>query len=716
MPVSAIRSEAEPQPRVARFKVAWRQDQASARERDLVRTLGVFGEVATDAIAGDDDQGAGRVLTLQLPSAEASAPADIVVVEGRAEAPDARVVWALGAPFLTAPDGERVVPIADALRTVTLSPPAARDRAMVALGAETSPEAAGLLAEACEALLAGGAPPLLTDRATRARLVAARPALLRGLLACDKAERFGAARLLQFADGPDAAARAAAFADDARPVVQLDPAGRLAPMPGVHRARTAPEAVSMLTRGLARGLARGETDESAAGDAPATATPVPLHEALSRLLGAAGFAPPMIVARNLGVETEVQEETYNAATRLLSYRMLLRGAVPEDAADAAFGARDGQPLYNVNVAASPVEGGVFLSAFVVLPLGIEPEDVALTVTLRGAEAARFEPSPNVAREAAGAISLEPTPDGVVFDYWSLGEADAQMGRRVVRPAARGETSTGLFYNRALGGWPFDRASLTLLGEDAAPVRVRSFAKWTEERRPSSHRLAASRDAHRGKTAWLIGNGPSVRTEDLDRLAGRSDIVTFAFNRFHLAHDATALRADYTVSGDRQIIADFGEEIIERTEGQTVFADRDPVSVRGDYIWLRQVEGFPSLFSKDASRAVSPGGSSVYLAMQLAYFMGLRRFYLYGADFKFTFARDAQQADTFRRASGDGNHFIQGYRSGKAWCPPSVENIVTSFLAARLLMEHEGGFVRNATHGGLLEVFERERFDHAVRAG
>jgi hypothetical protein len=44
----------------------------------------------------------------------------------------------------------------------------------------------------------------------------------------------------------------------------------------------------------------------------------------------------------------------------------------------------------------------------------------------------------------------------------------------------------------------------------------------------------------------------------------------------------------------------------------------------------------------------------------------------------------------------------------------LQNILSSFLSARMLMEADGGFIKNATRGGELDVFERMDFDEAVQ--
>ena len=204
----------------------------------------------------------------------------------------------------------------------------------------------------------------------------------------------------------------------------------------------------------------------------------------------------------------------------------------------------------------------------------------------------------------------------------------------------------------------------------------------------------------------------MRIEDLDAL---EDKLTFCFNRFHLAHGRTRLRGTYTVTGDKQMIEDFGQQIVDESGGTIFIAHQHAPDVLGDYIWVRQIGFHPPLFSQRADIICSPGGSSLFLAMQIAYFMGVRRFFIYGADFQFKFEQSGAGGDPFRIASGEGNHFIADYRGGRPWCPPSLRDIGAGFHAARRVMEAEGGFVRNATRGGLLEMFQREEFEAALEA-
>ncbi len=55
-----------------------------------------------------------------------------------------------------------------------------------------------------------------------------------------------------------------------------------------------------------------------------------------------------------------------------------------------------------------------------------------------------------------------------------------------------------------------------------------FHPW---RRESIRRLAELKDVHKGKRAFIVGNGPSLKQTDLSKLKNE---VTFAMNCFYLA--------------------------------------------------------------------------------------------------------------------------------------------------------------------------------------
>lgn len=265
--------------------------------------------------------------------------------------------------------------------------------------------------------------------------------------------------------------------------------------------------------------------------------------------------------------------------------------------------------------------------------------------------------------------------------------------------------------------PKRRQTLTLLHQPAGsgrrtapPQSVFTGAVRSGADRPLRPDIAALKDVHAGKRAWVIGNGPSVRYEDLARIPD-GDIV-FCFNRFYLSYGDTPLREDYVISADTLMIDDFGQEMIDIAHGLPLFCMNPNVltSLRGDFIRLEPgVSSVPD-FSFDPARYVTVGGSSVFVALQMAWHMGLRDIALYGMDYSFSATLTRDPRYPFPVAHNDDNHFIKGYRDAKPWCPPTWRDISAGFLNARLAFEQTGGRIVNTTRGGKLELFERVDFD------
>jgi len=444
------------------------------------------------------------------------------------------------------------------------------------------------------------------------------------------------------------------------------------------------------------------------------------HPALAALVGAALRDLDVIqpganadyFAANIGAEIIFETKQFNTRTRSLNWTMLLRLAAQPEDVTASFEPHRGAPLANAYVTVrSRSRGRIGLEAAAVLPEDVAPNELAIIVCAWGRQVLRHPLTGEIATEMAGLLTLDPADQGAAATGWRLAEPVTTSPASEIADitGAKGAPDVQLF-----------TAAFRAVPETIDIETPSGFANshkepkpWLGPHRPSSLRLGQLAGRHAGEAAWLIGNGPSVRPADLDRLAGR---LTFGFNRFYLAHPQTTLRPTYTVVGDQQMIEDFGQTIVDESGGTVLIADSAPPGLLGDYIWGGKKSLSPPLFSQAADKIVCSGGSTPYVAMQIAYFMGVRKFYFYGADFSFTFQPSGEAGDKFRVASGDGNHFITNYRSGKPWCPPSFKDIAASFLAARLVMESQGGFIRNVTNGGLLEMFPRQDFDTAYTEG
>lgn len=218
-----------------------------------------------------------------------------------------------------------------------------------------------------------------------------------------------------------------------------------------------------------------------------------------------------------------------------------------------------------------------------------------------------------------------------------------------------------------------------------------------------------RNRHRDRACFMIGSGPSVQTSDLEQLRGR---LAFACNRFHLSYPKSSFRPTYIVSADPKMMDDFGEQIIAES-GCPVFFVREPAvpALRPD-AWIKSRWDRPFVFATDILRGVCVGGGSLIAAIQIACYMGCKRFYLYGVDHSFAKSAPAGGSN-YGSGTGEGNHFIPDYRDGKSWCLPETAYIEESFAGCDAFLRSCGGWVKNATHGGKLEVLERISFAAAL---
>ena len=240
-------------------------------------------------------------------------------------------------------------------------------------------------------------------------------------------------------------------------------------------------------------------------------------------------------------------------------------------------------------------------------------------------------------------------------------------------------------------------------------------------------IEALRNRHRGETAFVIGNGPSLTADDLSAIAGR---LSFASNKIHLIYPDTPWRPTYHHVADVEVARQHAATLLAENAGSTsLWADccqRYAVDA-ARVTWLKQLPR-PLLdparkrgyFSTNLRVGVYGGSTVVHDQLQAAYFMGVREVVLLGVDFRFS--TPSKHADAQRTlhgeqliASGERNHFSVDYRpAGEAWTYPRLDRQAAAFTAARRAYEAAGGRIRNASRTTDLDVFERSGLDACLR--
>ncbi len=220
-----------------------------------------------------------------------------------------------------------------------------------------------------------------------------------------------------------------------------------------------------------------------------------------------------------------------------------------------------------------------------------------------------------------------------------------------------------------------------------------------------------KNKHRGKRAFIIGNGPSVRLEDLEELDGE---VIFAMNRFYLAYQGLRMRPTYTCCSDPVMIRNHIDEIAAQCRSplfiisSLLFNASTLDNTNGIYFYEIEAPSERMKFRFQPFRGLEHGSSVIFVAMQIAVWMGVQRLVLYGIDHDFQLPKGFTEDDPIVIDNGEVNHFIPHYRKrGDPWCPPKKKNIELGFQCALDQCKSHGIEIVNCTRGGKLDIFPRK---------
>ncbi len=225
-------------------------------------------------------------------------------------------------------------------------------------------------------------------------------------------------------------------------------------------------------------------------------------------------------------------------------------------------------------------------------------------------------------------------------------------------------------------------------------------------------LAQYKDIHKGKRIWLIGNGPSMNIDDLEKLH-ESHEICIACNRIYKIYNKTSWRADYLILDD-PLIAQGSKTDLPNILGDIIMSDRCnavygiPRYESVKYIHIIDYcddKGHPK-FSEDVCMGTYGCGTVIYsVGLQLAAYMGAGEIYLIGVDNTYT-----------GNVTDSQNHFIENYFNSeekKRYENARLHNQRRSELAfekAEIHSQKRGFRIYNATRGGAVEAFERVDFD------
>lgn len=256
-------------------------------------------------------------------------------------------------------------------------------------------------------------------------------------------------------------------------------------------------------------------------------------------------------------------------------------------------------------------------------------------------------------------------------------------------------------------------------------RVYEFVhdKWNEayfrmnrERYP----IREFKNKYEGEACFVVGNGPSLRKEDLDAISDKG-FVSFASNRIYSIFSDTVWRPTYMTVSDPKFIFDKAiAENIQNVNAKMFFT-------RSQYAWdVRKYKCKTCPVAAEASRRLLDNprfslncdetiydiATVTYFSIQLAAYMGFKTIYLIGMDnrYPYTINRDGTIVENPGVVSyfGGEKNEIQKKHAAPLW-----ESEI-AFNHAEMFSRRNGFRIYNATRGGCLENFDRINFEDAMK--
>ena len=257
----------------------------------------------------------------------------------------------------------------------------------------------------------------------------------------------------------------------------------------------------------------------------------------------------------------------------------------------------------------------------------------------------------------------------------------------------------------------------------ASIQARFIQPWMMkhfEKTAPGKALAAYKNKYEGRRCFFVGNGPSLRAEDLTRLHEQGEI-TFGFNRIYNIFDQTPWRPTFYISQDEKMLGGCAGAV-NGTEMGTKFI---PIQMRWWHeicvdgarefrIIDQQVEDPRQFgFSDDIAKGIYNSSTGMYTAAQLAAYMGFKEIYFIGVDHHFRVSQNSNGEIVVDNTVKD--YFTDKYNEDKDnLYIPNTEKSTLTYIAMKHHCGSRGIRVYNATRGGKLEVFERVTFEEALK--
>lgn len=233
-------------------------------------------------------------------------------------------------------------------------------------------------------------------------------------------------------------------------------------------------------------------------------------------------------------------------------------------------------------------------------------------------------------------------------------------------------------------------------------------------------LILLKNKHKNKRIFLIGNGPSLKIEDLDKLKNE---ITFAANKIYLSYNETDFRPTYYIVEDDLVYKQNYEKISNLKGSVKLFPSyakswgtriKDGIYFKMNYIEASSSK-FPQFNPNPVNEGLYWGSTVIYSMIEFAVYFGCKEIYLIGVDFNFELPNTSEYNKEIDRidliSNGEINHFHKDYRKiGEKWNLPNLDVQLKSFSKAKKYCDSHGIKIYNVSRSTKLTIFELKNLD------
>lgn len=216
-------------------------------------------------------------------------------------------------------------------------------------------------------------------------------------------------------------------------------------------------------------------------------------------------------------------------------------------------------------------------------------------------------------------------------------------------------------------------------------------------------LNSLKDNHKNEKCFLVATGPSLNKTNLSLIQNE---IIFGVNTLYKGLNRFDIKPSYYVVGDPIIFNAHAHHLLNlRTilflggyAGRRFLEDDSLKSRNENIILLHPLFEEAGWFSMDIRQGVFYGGSVVFLALQIIFYLGFKEVYLLGCDCDYS---------GMHRFDGSKTENLVGMAVGE------TEKVFSSYKMYKEIFEKHDRKIYNATVGGKLEVFERKSLEEII---